>query len=138
MSDAVRAVHVVRRRDGATTQVSDAVAVEEPLEVRVNGAAFAVVMRTPGHDVALAAGFLLAEDVVRATDEIASDENTASALILLSRSPSSRWLASVVPSSTSRTASQRPLRPVRRSAYSVASKRPRSVSTMPACGSSTR
>jgi FdhD protein len=74
VNDAVRAVHVVRRRDGATTQASDAVAVEEPLEVRVNGAAFAVVMRTPGHDVALAAGFLLAEDVVRATDEIASIE----------------------------------------------------------------
>ncbi|MGE0040153.1 MAG: formate dehydrogenase accessory sulfurtransferase FdhD [Vicinamibacterales bacterium] len=48
----------------------DAVAVEEPMEVRVNGAPFAVIMRTPGADRELAAGFLLAEDVVRSADEI--------------------------------------------------------------------
>lgn len=48
----------------------DHVAVEEPMEVRVNGAPFAVVMRTPGADRDLAAGFLLAEDVIRAGDEI--------------------------------------------------------------------
>lgn len=48
----------------------DRVAVEEPMEVRVNGAPFAVVMRTPGADRDLAAGFLLAEDVVRSGDEI--------------------------------------------------------------------
>ena len=49
---------------------SDRVAVEEPMEVRVNGSAFAVIMRTPGADRDLAAGFLLAEDVVRGVDEI--------------------------------------------------------------------
>ncbi len=48
----------------------DLVAVEEPLEVRVNGASFAVIMRTPGADRDLAAGFLLAEDVIRSADEI--------------------------------------------------------------------
>jgi len=48
----------------------ESVAVEEPMEVRVNGAPFAVVMRTPGADRDLAAGFLLAEDVVRGGDEI--------------------------------------------------------------------
>jgi FdhD protein len=48
----------------------DHVAVEEPMEVRVNGASFAVIMRTPGADRDLAAGFLLAEDVVRTADEI--------------------------------------------------------------------
>ncbi|MFN7980034.1 MAG: formate dehydrogenase accessory sulfurtransferase FdhD [Vicinamibacterales bacterium] len=74
MSGAVRAVQAWRLRDGAASHASDAVAVEEPLEVRVNGAPFAVVMRTPGHDVPLAAGFLLAEDVVRASNEIASIE----------------------------------------------------------------
>jgi FdhD protein len=46
------------------------VAIEEPMEVRVNGAPFAVIMRTPGDDRDLAAGFLLAEDVVRHADEI--------------------------------------------------------------------
>ena len=52
----------------------DLVAVEEPMEVRVNGASFAVIMRTPGADRDLAAGFLLAEDVVRSADEIGAIE----------------------------------------------------------------
>ena len=52
----------------------DHVAVEEPMEVRVNGANFAVIMRTPGADRDLAAGFLLAEDVIRSADEIGTIE----------------------------------------------------------------
>ena len=69
MSAGSRAVAVVRigaerRRD------RDEVAVEEPMEVRVNGAPFAVIMRTPGADRELAAGFLLAEDVIRSSDEL--------------------------------------------------------------------
>jgi FdhD protein len=44
------------------------------MEVRVNGASFAVIMRTPGADRDLAAGFLLAEDVVRGADEIGTIE----------------------------------------------------------------
>ena len=59
-------------REGRVT--SDRVAVEEPLEVRVNGASFAVIMRTPGADRDLAAGFLLAEDVIRGADEIGAIE----------------------------------------------------------------
>lgn len=61
-------------RDGAVADRVDAVAVEEPFEVRVNGTPFAVIMRTPGDDLALAAGFLLSEDVVRSADEIAAME----------------------------------------------------------------
>lgn len=71
---AVRPVRVSRLRDGAWDAAADVVAVEEPLEVRVNGAPFAVIMRTPGQDLALAAGFLLAEDVVREAGEIAAIE----------------------------------------------------------------
>lgn len=44
------------------------------MEVRVNGASFAVIMRTPGADAELAAGFLLAEDVIRSADELAAVE----------------------------------------------------------------
>jgi FdhD protein len=41
----------------------DSVAVEEPLEIRVNGAPVAVTMRTPGHDEELALGFLVSEGI---------------------------------------------------------------------------
>ena len=43
-------------RDGRT----DEVAVEDPLEIRVDGEPLAVTMRTPGHDEELALGFLTA------------------------------------------------------------------------------
>jgi len=61
-------------RFGEAAPARDRVAVEEPMEVRVNGASFAVIMRTPGADRDLAAGFLLAEDVIRSRDEIGTIE----------------------------------------------------------------
>ncbi|MGW6449667.1 formate dehydrogenase accessory sulfurtransferase FdhD [Lentzea sp. NPDC055074] len=48
----------------------DALAAEEPLELRVNGKALAVTMRTPGHDVELAHGFLLSEGVIGSSEDI--------------------------------------------------------------------
>jgi len=47
------------------SETSDWVVVEEPLEIRIDGESLAVIMRTPGHDVELAAGFCLTEGVVR-------------------------------------------------------------------------
>ena len=70
---------VVISRAGDSQPVTDRVAVEEPMEVRVNGAPFAVIMRTPGADRDLAAGFLLAEDVIRSADEIGAIEHCADA-----------------------------------------------------------
>ena len=46
-------------------------AVEEPLEIRIDGRPLAVTMRTPGDDIDLVAGFLFTEGVVRAPDDIA-------------------------------------------------------------------
>ncbi len=43
---------------------ADTLAVEEPLEIRIAQAPLAVTMRTPGHDVELAAGFLVSEGVI--------------------------------------------------------------------------
>jgi FdhD protein len=48
----------------------DSIAVEEPLELRVGGRALAVTMRTPGHDVELAHGFLLTEGVIGSAADI--------------------------------------------------------------------
>ena len=44
--------------------------VEEPLEIRVNGAAVTVTMRTPGSDIELAQGFLLTEGVIAGRDDV--------------------------------------------------------------------
>ena len=52
----------VLRLPGGWTE-RDELAVEEPLEIRVNGEAVAVTMRTPGNDEELALGFLLSEGV---------------------------------------------------------------------------
>lgn len=60
------------RRTAAAEQRMDAVAIEEPLEIRVGrpggsgaGHALSVTMRTPGHDRDLAIGFLHGEGIVR-------------------------------------------------------------------------
>ncbi len=54
-------VDVVRVPGG--TSERDRVAVEEPLEIRIDGHAVAVTMRTPGHDEELALGFCLSEGI---------------------------------------------------------------------------
>ncbi len=62
---------VRRLRAGQAAQVRpDVLAIEEPLELRVRGRAVAVIMRTPGHDADLAAGFMLTEGIVRSPDDI--------------------------------------------------------------------
>ncbi len=50
----------------------DTLAGEEPLELRVGGRALAVTMRTPGHDLELAHGFLLTEAVITTRTDVAT------------------------------------------------------------------
>src|SRR4029453_13019747 len=75
MSETVRPVKVTRvgrvRGEGS----EDAAAVEEPLEVRLHGRPFAVIMRTPGADRELAAGFLFSEGVIASADGIGAVEH---------------------------------------------------------------
>ncbi len=61
----------------------DRVAVEEPLEIRVNGEPVAVTMRTPGHDEELALGFLLSEGILAERAQLPSDlaANTVDAAV---------------------------------------------------------
>jgi FdhD protein len=59
----------------------DVVAVEEPLEIRVDGEPLAVTMRTPGHDEELALGFLYGEGLIAGpTDATLSDDLAANAI----------------------------------------------------------
>jgi FdhD protein len=59
-----------RRADGNYECVTDEVAIEEPLEIRIGQDPLAVTMRTPGNDEELAAGFLLSEGIVRARNDL--------------------------------------------------------------------
>jgi FdhD protein len=61
---------VVRVTDTGRVSRPDVLAVEEPLELRVDGKALAVTMRTPGHDVELAHGFLLSEGVIGSREDV--------------------------------------------------------------------
>ncbi|RHW24348.1 formate dehydrogenase accessory sulfurtransferase FdhD [Nocardioides immobilis] len=63
---------VLRVRDGATSRRPDSLAAEEPMEIRVDGRALTVTMRTPGDDFDLAVGFLVSEGVVGAVEDLAS------------------------------------------------------------------
>jgi FdhD protein len=72
---AVAVTRVGRPGRGPDGPAEDLAAVEEPLEVRLHGQPFAVIMRTPGEDRALAAGFLLSEGVVRTAADIGAVEH---------------------------------------------------------------
>jgi FdhD protein len=65
-----QAAEVVRVRGAERERARDVVAAEEPMELRLGGVPFSVIMRTPGADVDLAAGFLLAEGVITSADEL--------------------------------------------------------------------
>ena len=65
-------IEILRCEDGGSSQMrKDEVAVEEPLEIRVEGHVVAIAMRTPGYDRELAAGWAWSEGVVKSAREIA-------------------------------------------------------------------
>src|SRR3954463_5072584 len=82
--------HAIVEREG----VEDAVAVEEPLEIRVDGEPIAVTMRTPGEDEELAAGFLFGEGLIDTAPELGPPPDLAANTIEvrgpLLRRPSAR------------------------------------------------
>jgi FdhD protein len=59
-------------RDGELRPQEDYLVAEEPLEIRVGEVAVSVTMRTPGHDLELATGFLFTEGLITGRDQIAS------------------------------------------------------------------
>src|SRR5215467_6300191 len=70
-----RRVEVTRVAGSTVTRTTDVAAAEEPLDVRLHGKSFAVIMRTPGDDKALAAGFLLSERIIRSFDDVGAIEH---------------------------------------------------------------
>jgi len=73
----VRPVRVLHVSPEGISSRPDVAATEEPMEVRIDGEPFAVIMRTPGSDRELAAGFLFAERVILSAADIVGIERDA-------------------------------------------------------------
>jgi FdhD protein len=67
----VELTQVTEWEDGHVRSLQDSLAAEEPLEIRIDGVPLTVTMRTPGHDLELAAGFLLTEGIIDSSGQIA-------------------------------------------------------------------
>jgi FdhD protein len=63
--------------DGKIRRREDYLAAEEPLEIRIGDDPLSVTMRTPGHDLELAAGFLFTEGLVQRRAQIVALEENA-------------------------------------------------------------
>ena len=75
-SRSVDLTQVTEWNDGAAARKDDYLAAEEPLEIRIGENPLSVTMRTPGHDLELAAGFLFTEGLVQRREQIVALENT--------------------------------------------------------------
>ncbi|GLV58603.1 sulfurtransferase FdhD [Dictyobacter sp. S3.2.2.5] len=71
----VMEVQVQHWKDEAATSREEHVTVEEPFEVRLGDQSLAVIMRTPGHDVELALGFLLSEGIIQGPQDVIDVKN---------------------------------------------------------------
>ena len=71
-----KTVEVIRVEDGRPrAEALDRLAVEEPMEIRLDSTPLAVLMRTPGQEADLIMGFAITEGIVLSPDEVASVED---------------------------------------------------------------
>lgn len=63
-------ITAVRYVAGEPVETSEALAGEEALQIKINGTPYTITMRTPGHDMILAAGLLFTERVIRQKEDI--------------------------------------------------------------------
>ena len=79
----IKKVSIIKINGGESNPTFDALAIEEPLEIRLdygtvndrNVKSISVTMRTPGHDAELATGFLFTEGIVRNREDMAAVEH---------------------------------------------------------------
>jgi len=67
-------ISLIHRSPNGAAEKLDQVAVEEPLEIRLDGHPVAVVMRTPGDDLELVAGFLVTEGIISSVEDLRKTE----------------------------------------------------------------
>lgn len=101
MTEPVATRQVRRWQADDCQQVDDRLVVEEPCEIRLGGESVAVVMRTPGHDRELAAGFLYSEGIVDRGDigtistcadpDVLNPENIVEVRLIAGREPRGSW-----------------------------------------------
>jgi len=66
---------VVEWKAGCLRRCTDELSGEEPLELRIGGVPINVIMRTPGYDIELAAGFLFTEGLVQRGEQVLALES---------------------------------------------------------------
>jgi FdhD protein len=76
LNRSIATIPVRKIHGSASVHEQDLLAVEEPLEIVVNGRNLAITMRTPGADRALAVGFLFTEGILREISQIRSLEES--------------------------------------------------------------
>ena len=77
----VRKIPMRRMSGPSGADETDFLAAEEPLEIRVEGHSIAIVMRTPGEDQELAAGFLVTEGLLHAVDDLVDIKHQTHCLV---------------------------------------------------------
>lgn len=70
MMDQTSKRQIIRWNQLDAVSIDDELVVEEPLEIRIGEQSLIVVMRTPGHDFELAAGFLYTENLINSVNDI--------------------------------------------------------------------
>ena len=88
------AFEISRHSAAGTEQLTDELAIEEPLQVVLDGRALAVVMRTPGDDDLLTMGFLKTEGIITAAEQVSRIDLEARdnhALVFLKDGPQVDW-----------------------------------------------
>jgi FdhD protein len=88
------ACEIIRWSERKESPIKDIIAVEEPLQVVVDGRPLAVLMRTPGDDEILVIGFLLTEGIIETISQVRSidlEARSNHAMVFLSDDHECDW-----------------------------------------------